>query len=59
MSYSPRCGYTEVVRLLLEAGADVHALNDQALREASQNGHTEVVHLLRKAESDVRQGNIL
>lgn len=46
-------GHTEVVRLLLNAGADVHAGDDFALREASENGHTEVVQLLLNAWADV------
>jgi len=34
--------------LLLDAGADVHAKNDEALRWASANGHTDTVKLLRE-----------
>ena len=41
-----RNGHTEVVQLLLNARADVHARNDWAIRRASSNGHTEVVQLL-------------
>jgi len=39
-------GHTEVVKLLLEQGADVHADNDWALVWAADNGHKEVVKLL-------------
>ena len=39
-------GKTKVVKLLLDAGADVHAKDDEALRWASKNGYTKVVKLL-------------
>lgn len=52
-----RNGHTEVVRLLLSAGADVHADNDYALRYASENGHVEVVRLLLTAGADVHADN--
>jgi len=41
----------EVVRLLLEYGADVEAKNSRgetALQEATEKGHDEVVKLLRE-----------
>lgn len=41
-------GDTEDVQILLEAGANVHAVHHQALRWASHRGHTEIVELLRK-----------
>jgi ankyrin repeat protein len=41
------------VRALLEAGADVHANNDEALRRAAEAGHTDVVRLLLGAGADV------
>ena len=40
-------GYIEIVRLLLEKGADVHANNNSALRWAIYNGHIAVVNLLK------------
>jgi len=46
-------GHTEVVKLLLEQGADVHAENDYALRWAAINGHTKVVKLLLEQGADV------
>ncbi|KAJ7158283.1 ankyrin repeat-containing domain protein [Mycena crocata] len=39
-------GHTDVVRLLLEHGAAVHAEGDGALRRASEYGHLDVVQLL-------------
>jgi ankyrin repeat protein len=42
-----RYGHAEIVKLLLENGADVHAENDSALRWASERGHTEIVKLLQ------------
>ena len=50
------CGHTEVVRLLLARGADVHAVNSQgrsALVQAADQGHAEVVLLLAHAGSTV------
>ena len=42
----------EVVSLLLNAGADVHAWNEYALQWASYYGHVEVVYLLLGAGVD-------
>ena len=42
-------GYTEAVKLLLEANADIHMVNGYgvtALKYAEQNRHTEIVELL-------------
>ncbi len=50
------CGHTEVVRLLLARGADVHAVNSQgrsALVQAADQGHAEIVLLLAHAGSTV------
>lgn len=41
-------GHTEIVKHLIAAGADVHAIDDFALFTASENGHTEIVELLKK-----------
>ncbi|MEJ2111162.1 MAG: ankyrin repeat domain-containing protein [Acidobacteriota bacterium] len=51
-----RNGHTEIVKLLLEAGANVDATgNDDvtALHAASQNGHAEIVELLLEAGANV------
>ena len=48
-------GHLEVVRLLLEAGADKHAVDtegDTALSAAAQEGHLEVVRMLLEAGAD-------
>ena len=45
-------GHTEIVAMLLDAGADVnakHKWGSTALQLASDNGHTEIVKLLKKA----------
>ena len=45
-------GNTEVVKLLLDAGADVNAENNNgmtALKLAINQGHHEIVQLIRKA----------
>jgi peptide chain release factor subunit 1 len=49
-------GYTECVRLLLGAGADIHADN-HALRHASCNGHIECVRLLLEAGANAHANN--
>jgi len=49
-------GYTEIVKLLLEAGADVNVKNkdgETALMKASYNGYTEIVKMLIDAGADV------
>lgn len=50
------CGHSEVVRLLLARGADVHAVNSQgrsALVQAADQGHAEIVQLLAHAGATV------
>lgn len=46
LNWASENGYIEIVKLLLNEGADVHADNDTALRWASENGHSEVVKVL-------------
>ena len=41
------------VALAIEAGANVHTVDDQALRWASEHGHLSVVEVLVKAGADV------
>jgi len=48
---------TKFVKYLLDAGADVHADDDYALRWASGKGHADVVKLLLDAGADVHAGN--
>ena len=51
--YASENGHIEVVKLLIDAGADVTAMNNKAIRLASENGHLEVVKLLIGAGADV------
>ena len=53
LTFASRVGHTKVVKLLLNAGANVHAWNDTALRLASHYGHTEIVKILLNAGADV------
>jgi hypothetical protein len=50
-------GDTETVRTLLAAGAQVHELNDLALRCAAQSGHTDTVKVLLAAGANMHAGN--
>ena len=43
----------QVIKKLIEEGANVHAGNDYALRYASENGHTQVVKLLLEHGANV------
>lgn len=49
-------GHTEIVRMLLDAGANVHVGHDSALRRAAERGHTEIVRMLIDSGADVRTG---
>ena len=48
LNWASAKGHLDVVRLLLEHGADVHARDNYALRWASDNGHLNVVSLLKQ-----------
>ena len=54
---SARIGVLIGVKILLDAGANVHANSDEALRNATWHGHTEVVKLLLEAGADVHAWN--
>jgi ankyrin repeat protein len=41
-------GQTDTVRALLDAGANVHVVDDLAMRWAVKNGHAETVAVLRE-----------
>lgn len=45
-------GHLVVARILLENGADIHALDDHALRWAATNGHLDVVRILHSEHSE-------
>ncbi|KAI9720794.1 MAG: hypothetical protein M1812_002633 [Candelaria pacifica] len=54
-------GSAEIVRILIEAGCDIHCKNnekDTPLIDAVENGHLEVVQLLLDAGANPRQGNL-
>ena len=53
-------GCTDIVRMLIDAGADIHHRNDQgenALISATQEGNIDVVKVLLNAGADVNQSN--
>ena len=59
LRWASKHGHANVVKILLDAGADVHADNDYALRWASNNGHAEIVKILLDAGADVHAVNDL
>jgi ankyrin repeat protein len=55
LMWAAAAGHVDVVRLLIEAGADVRAVDDEgvtALHLARANGHTEVAAALLAAGAD-------
>jgi hypothetical protein len=50
LRYAADVGDIGIVNLLVEGGADIHAMNDQAIKLARENGHTEVVEYLERVE---------
>ena len=46
-------GHLSVVKFLVASGANVHAVDDQALRFAYERGHLAVVEFLVKAGANV------
>jgi len=42
-------GHTEIVRILIDAGANVHAHEDLALRWAAGRGYTETAAVIKRA----------
>ena len=44
-------GHTEVVKLLIKAGANVTAHNCDAIKSALENGHNEIAKLLIETAS--------
>lgn len=50
-------GLVYLIPYFLNQGADIHAGNDQALRDASWNGHTETVKILLDRKADIHAGN--
>lgn len=43
----------EIIKLLLENGANVHSKNDWALKSASRIGHTEAVRILLEHDANI------
>lgn len=52
MIYFATNGYPEATEKMIEAGADVHADNNYAIRWATEGGWTEIVEILLNAGAD-------
>jgi hypothetical protein len=46
LRYASNNGNIEVVKYLIEAGADIHADDSRAIRESCKHGHLQVVEFL-------------
>ena len=46
-------GDLEILRVLMEHGANIHAQDDYAIRFASEDGRTDMVKLLLKYKPDI------
>ncbi len=49
-------GHKDVVKLLIQHGANIHANNDYAFRVASRKGHRNVVELLIENGANIHAG---
>jgi len=52
LRHASQHGYTEIVKILINHGASVRAMNSEAIRLASQGGHLEIVKLLFREGSE-------
>ena len=57
LNLSARYGYLEIVKYLVDNGADIHSVNDFALRSSADNGHPEVVKYLIEKGADIHADN--
>ncbi|KAG0202278.1 hypothetical protein BGX28_005163 [Mortierella sp. GBA30] len=53
LRYAVRGNDVEMVRLLMDYDADIHAFNEEAILVAAQKGHVEVLKLLIEAGADI------
>ncbi|KAG0207517.1 hypothetical protein BGX33_006803 [Mortierella sp. NVP41] len=53
LRYAVRGNDVEMVRLLMDYEADVHAFNEEAVLVAAQKGHMEILRLLIQAGADI------
>ena len=50
-------GYLEIIKLLIQNNANIHARDDESLRYASFSGHLEVVKFLIQNGADIHAIN--
>ena len=53
LQYAARYGKLEIVKLLIEHGADIHADDDYALGKAAEFGHLEIVKFLFECGANI------
>ncbi|MGH6879010.1 MAG: ankyrin repeat domain-containing protein [Rhizomicrobium sp.] len=56
LQHSANHGRTRSVKALLRAGANLHAMDDGAMRLAAWEGHTDIVRILLEAGANVHAG---
>jgi len=54
MYNSCQSGHSKVTKFLVENGANIHAMNDYALRWGSINGHLQVVNYLTERMNETQ-----
>lgn len=53
LCFASSCGYLDVVKCLVEHGANIHAFDTVALRKAAENGHLDIVKYLFEQGADI------
>ena len=57
IKYASELGYTDIVKYLVEKGADIKTFGEECIRKAGSNGHFEVVLYLFKQGVNINKIN--